>query len=120
MMQTFLDTILYTCSKLFNNACDLEMATPPKQPDIHDDLNDMDDKADDQNMEEEDDSNENENEQHEPEYSDNECEKSGDSTNEEMMMRKLLSMKYFQEFLLMIHGDVHQKLRNLIQLGVLH
>jgi hypothetical protein len=84
MLQGFLDTILYTCGTSFHNACDLKMAIPPKQPDIHDDLDDTDDKADDQNIEKGDDSNENENEQDEPEDSDNESEKSGNSTNEEI------------------------------------
>jgi len=58
MLQEFLDTIFYTCGMSFHNTCDLAIAVPPKQQDIHDTEND--DRADDQeNMEEEDDSNEN-------------------------------------------------------------
>lgn len=58
LLQEFLDTIFYTCGMSFHNTCDLSIAVPPKQPDIHDVIEDDNGVDDQENMQEED-SNEN-------------------------------------------------------------
>uniref|UniRef100_U9T5Z8 Uncharacterized protein n=1 Tax=Rhizophagus irregularis (strain DAOM 181602 / DAOM 197198 / MUCL 43194) TaxID=747089 RepID=U9T5Z8_RHIID len=58
LLQEFLDTIFYTCGMSFHNTCDLSIAVPPKQPDIHDVIEDDNGVDDQENMQEKD-SNEN-------------------------------------------------------------
>ena len=81
VLQSFLDTIIYTCGMPFHNTCDLATAIPPKQSDVDMDNEVSHDKEvnDQEIMDEEDDSNENE---HEPEDLDNEEEESDNNDKE--------------------------------------
>src|SRR3954453_10939164 len=81
MLRGFLDTIFFTCGMSFHNTCDLAMAVIPKQPDVHDDTEDENNK-DQENIDEEDDCNENE--QYEPAEDLDDMDKDLDDMEEEL------------------------------------